>query len=404
MIQTAVLGYGNIGNGVATVLEQSKDVIRAKVGDEVHVKYILEIREVGSDDPFADRVVRDLDVIVSDPEVSIVVETMGGTKPAYEFVRKCLLAGKSVATSNKELVAKHGAELLKIASEKKVSFLFEASVGGGIPIIRPINNCITADRIDSVTGILNGTTNYMLTKMAREGSAYDAVLKEAQDLGYAERNPSADVDGFDACRKIAILTSLVFGKETFSEEIYTEGITQISDIDMKYAASLGCTIKLLAMSYLKDGKVYAMVSPRLLSASHPLAGVNDVMNGIFVHGEMTGDLMFYGAGAGKLPTASAVAADVVEAAMNPGRTMMRGWTDEKLELGDFSDTESAFFFRVKAEAASKVSELFGNSAKKIDQSIVPGETGFVTEVMKEGTFSSLAKGLDGALLQRIRMA
>lgn len=403
MIQTAVLGYGNIGNGVVTVLESNKDVIAKKVGEQVHVKHILEIRDVKPEDPFADRVVKELDIIVNDPEVSIVVETMGGTKPAYEYVKKCLLAGKSVATSNKELVAKHGAELLAIASEKKVSFLFEASVGGGIPIIRPINNCITADRIQSVTGILNGTTNYMLTRMEREGADYDAVLKAAQELGYAERNPSADVDGFDACRKIAILTSLVFGKEVNSEEIYTEGITAISDVDMKYAKALGCTIKLLAMSYLKDGRVYAMVSPRLLSGVHPLSGVNEVMNGVYVHGEMTGDLMFYGAGAGKLPTASAVAADVVEAAMNPGRTMMKGWTSEKMELGDVLDTEQAFFFRVSAEDADTVKGLFGDKAKALD-TVVSGETGFVTEVMKEREFNELTASIKDKVRSRIRMA
>ncbi|MBO4389704.1 MAG: homoserine dehydrogenase [Lachnospiraceae bacterium] len=403
MIQTAVLGYGNIGNGVVTVLESNKDVIAKKVGEQVHVKHILEIRDVKPEDPFADRVVKELDIIVNDPEVSIVVETMGGTKPAYEYVKKCLLAGKSVATSNKELVAKHGAELLAIASEKKVSFLFEASVGGGIPIIRPINNCITADRIQSVTGILNGTTNYMLTRMEREGADYDAVLKAAQELGYAERNPSADVDGFDACRKIAILTSLVFGKEVNSEEIYTEGITAISDVDMKYAKALGCTIKLLAMSYLKDGRVYAMVSPRLLSGVHPLSGVNEVMNGVYVHGEMTGDLMFYGAGAGKLPTASAVAADVVEAAMNPGRTMMKGWTSEKMELGDVLDTEQAFFFRVSAEDADTVKGLFGDKAMALD-TVVSGETGFVTEVMKEREFNELTASIKDKVRSRIRMA
>ena len=263
MISIAVLGYGTVGSGVVEVLEKNKDVINQRAGDEISVKYVLDLRDFPGD-PIQEKIVHDIDVIINDPEVQIVVEVMGGVEPAYTFVKRCLEAGKSVATSNKALVAKHGATLLSIAREREINFLFEASVGGGIPIIRALNSSLTADRIEEITGILNGTTNYMLTKMFYEGAQYDEVLKEAQDNGFAERNPEADVEGYDACRKIAILSSLISGHQVDFEDIYTEGITQITKEDMMYAKEMKMTIKLLASSKRDGDHLHAIVAPALL--------------------------------------------------------------------------------------------------------------------------------------------
>ena len=314
MINAAVMGYGTVGSGVVEVLTTNKEVISRRAGDEINVKYVLDIRDFPGD-PVQEKIIHDFEVILNDPEIQIVAEVMGGIEPAYTFVKECLNAGKSVVTSNKALVAKHGAELLSIAEKKGINFLYEASVGGGIPIIRALNSCLTADVIEEITGILNGTTNYMLSKMFYEGAGYDDVLREAQDNGYAERNPEADVEGYDACRKIAILSSMISGKRVDFEDIYTEGITKITTEDMKYAKAMGMTIKLLASS-TETGRpdLQAIVAPALLGAAHPLYSVNDVFNAVFVRGNMLGDAMFYGSGAGKLPTASAVVADVVDAA------------------------------------------------------------------------------------------
>ena len=313
MINIAVLGYGTIGSGVVEVLKTNGESIRKRAGDKINIKYVLDIREFPGD-PIMEILVHDVNIILNDPEVKIVVEVMGGIEPAYSFVKEALLKGKSVVTSNKELVAKHGAELLDIAKERELNFLFEASVGGGIPIIRPLNQSLTADEIVEITGILNGTTNYILTKMSDEGMNFDEALKDAQALGYAERDPSADVEGYDACRKIAILSSLAYGMQVDFEDIYTEGIAGITDVDIKYAKKLDARIKLFATSIREDDKnVYAMVAPMMIRANHPLYSVGDVFNGIYVRGNVIGDVMFYGSGAGKLPTASAVVADVVDA-------------------------------------------------------------------------------------------
>ena len=287
MIKTAIMGYGTIGSGVAEVLEQNKDVIAKQVGQEVELKYVLDLREF-PDSPVADRIVHDFKVIEQDEEVRIVVEAMGGLNPAYPFVKACLLAGKHVATSNKALVAAYGTELLAIAREKGVNFLFEASVGGGIPIIRPMYRCLMGERIEEITGILNGTTNFILTKMDKEGESFENALKEAQNLGYAERNPEADVEGHDTCRKIAILTAMATGREVDYEDIYTEGITRITDIDFKYAEKMGTSIKLFGTSRIKDGKVNAFVAPVMIQKNNPLYSVNDVFNGIMVKGNMLG--------------------------------------------------------------------------------------------------------------------
>ena len=402
MLKVSVLGYGTVGSGVVKVLTTNSESITKKVGEELSVKYILDLRDFPGD-PFEDKIVHDFNVIVNDPEVSIVVETMGGVKPAYDFVKACLEAGKSVCTSNKELVAKHGAELLAIAKEKNINFFFEASVGGGIPIIRPINECVTGDVIEEISGILNGTTNYILSKMATEGSDFDTVLKDAQDKGYAEKNPEADVEGYDACRKIAILTSLAYGKQVDFEDIYTEGITKITDVDIKYAKALGASIKIFGSSKNVDGKVYAKVAPVMIDATHPLYMVNDVFNGIFVKGNMVGDLMFYGSGAGSLPTASAVVGDVVAAAKNIGRNIPVIWEQEKLEIADMKDASQRFFVRVSGDKAAneeKVAKAFGN-VQVVDAGVA-GEYAFITDAVKEGDFAKKAEEL-GNVVSRIRV-
>ena len=313
MINIAVLGYGTVGSGVVEVINKNHASINKRAGQEVNIKYVLDLRDFPGD-PVEKVLVHDYNVIVNDPEVKIIVEVMGGIKPAYDFTKQALEAGKSVCTSNKELVAAHGAELLAIAKANKVNFLFEASVGGGIPIIRPLNQSLTADEITEITGILNGTTNYILSKMTDEGKSFEEVLKRAQEKGYAERNPEADVEGYDACRKIAILTSLALGKQVDYQDIYTEGITKITKTDIEYAKALHASIKLLGTSkWEDDGKIYSMVAPFMIDSDHPLGHVNGVFNGIFVNGNMLGDTMFYGKGAGKLPTASAVVADVIDA-------------------------------------------------------------------------------------------
>ena len=401
MLNVSVLGYGTVGSGVVEVLHTNKESIAKKAGQELNVKYILDLRDFPGD-PFADKVVHDFNIIVNDPEVQIVVETMGGVKPAYDFVKACLEAGKSVCTSNKELVAKHGAELLAIAKDKNVNFFFEASVGGGIPIIRPINECVTGDVIEEISGILNGTTNYILSKMSTDGSDFDSVLKDAQDKGYAERNPEADVEGYDACRKIAILTSLAYGKQVDFEDIYTEGITKITDVDIKYAKALGASIKIFGSSKNVDGKIYAKVAPVMINAEHPLFMVNDVFNGIFVKGNMVGDLMFYGSGAGKLPTASAVVGDVVAAAKSKENVPVI-WEQEKLEIADIKEASQRFFVRLSGDKAaneSKVAAAFGN-VQVVDAGVAD-EYAFITDAVKEGDFAKKAEEL-GNVVSRIRV-
>lgn len=402
MINIGILGYGTVGSGVVEVINTNQESIDKKAGNEIRVKYVLDLRDFPGD-PIQSKITHDFNVILNDPEIQIVVEVMGGVNPAYSFVKQCLEAGKSVCTSNKELVAKHGAELLKIAKEKNINFLFEASVGGGIPIIRPLNQSLTADEIEEITGILNGTTNYILSKMSKEGLAFDEVLKDAQEKGYAERNPEADVEGYDACRKIAILSSLAFGMQVDYEDIYTEGITKISDQDMLYAKKLNACIKLFGTSKKVDGKVYAMVAPMMISDSHPLAGVNDVFNGIFVRGNVLGDVMFYGSGAGKLPTASAVVADVVDAAKHLGTNIMTIWSSKKLELSDFQEAKNRFFVRFSGELASnlpKVIESLGN-VRTID-GVVDGECAFITEEITERQFAAFEKQATN-LLNKIRV-
>ena len=405
MINIAVMGYGTVGSGVVEVINTNGARINQRIGDELNIKYVLDMKDFPGD-PVQEKIVHDFETIVSDEDVKIVVEVMGGIEPAYTFVKRCLQAGKSVATSNKALVAKHGAELLSIAAEHDINFLFEASVGGGIPIIRPLNSSLTADEIEEITGILNGTTNYMLSKMFYEGADYDTVLKEAQANGYAERNPEADVEGYDACRKIAILSSLISGQQVDFEDIYCEGITKITVEDMKYAKAMGTTIKLLASSRRYAGnRLHAIVAPCMLYPEHPLYNVNDVFNAIFVHGNVLGDAMFYGSGAGKLPTASAVVSDVVEAAKNLNRNVMTMWKEEKLRLEDKSSMKRRFFIRMKGNVEEKIEDIrysFGDvEIVKVDG--LDGEFGFVTPIMMEGDYDTRAKSYEDQILHMIRI-
>lgn len=404
MIHVAVLGYGTVGSGVVEVIESNNEAVSAKAGEEMHVKYILDLRDFPGD-PYEDKVVHDFNVILNDPDISVVCEVMGGVGAAYRFTKQCLEAGKSVCTSNKELVAKHGAELLEIAKNKNCSYMFEASVGGGIPIIRPINKALTAEKLETISAILNGTTNYILTKMEKEGADYSETLKKAQELGYAERNPEADVEGHDACRKIAILSSLMVGKNVDSEKIYTEGITKITPADFAYAKAAGMTIKLLATSQASDdGSVMAMVAPALISREHPLAVVNDVFNGVFVTGNMLGDVMFYGRGAGKLPTASAVVSDVIDCARHIGRSsIVCIWDREEAKLVDISETEKVFFVRAEASAKAEVEAAFPGG-KYLTAEGRTEDFGYFTAVMKEREFEEKCAALGEKILNRIRVA
>ena len=403
-MKAAIMGYGTIGSGVYEVLDKNCKSVEKKAGEPIEVKYILDLREFPGS-PVEKLVIHDVEQIVNDPEIGIVVETMGGTKPAYEFVRRCLLAGKHVVTSNKALVAANGTELIRIAAEKNISFLFEASVGGGIPIIRPLVECLGGEEILEISGILNGTTNYILTKMNEEGWSFEEALKRAQELGYAERNPETDIEGYDTCRKIAILTAVATGKEVNYEEIPTQGITKITSMDSSYAAHMGAAIKLFGTSVNKDGKIYLEVAPVLVDAKDPLYAVTDVFNGILVVGNMLGASMFYGSGAGKLPTASAVVADVVDEAKHLNRNIMTMWKEEKLQLEDKADSKRRFFVRIKGKEEELVPQL-KESYGEIEVVKVPeleGEFGFVTPVMMEGDYETRSKLYKEQIVHMIRI-
>ena len=398
MIKVAILGYGTVGSGVFEIINENKELITANAGEEIDVKYVLDLREFPGDS-CESVLVHDYNIILNDPEVEVVIEVMGGLKPAYDFVKSALLAKKSVCTSNKELVAKYGAELIKIAQSNNRNFLFEAAVGGGIPIIRPMNMHITADKICEITGILNGTTNYILTKMDKEGADFDSTLKKAQELGYAERNPEADIEGYDAVRKIAILASLANGKTVNFEEIYTEGISKITAEDFKYAKKMGRSIKLLGKCKNEDTGIVCSVAPRLLAPDHPLYNVSGVTNGILVRGNMVGDLVFIGSGAGKLPTASAVVSDVVDSVrhLNVSTTVM--WKEEKLEVEDFSKSKKKFFVRT-TKSKEEVEAVFGNV--EYIAAGISGEIGFATEKLSEQDFDAKAEKL-GNVISIIRI-
>lgn len=391
-MKIAVMGYGTVGSGVVEVIKQNKENIAKRAGQEIEVKYVLDLRDFPGD-PVQDIIIHDYKTIINDPEIGVVVEVMGGVNPAYQFVKEALLAGKSVCTSNKNLVAAHGAELLEIARKNLVNFLFEASVGGGIPIIRPLNQSLTADEIEEITGILNGTTNYILTQMRDLGTDFNTALSEAQAKGYAEKDPTADVEGIDACRKIAILTSLAYGNQVQYEDIQTEGISKIKAEDIEYAEALGTAIKLLATSRKVDDRVYAMVAPKMIRNNHPLFAVNGVFNGILVRGNMLGDVMFYGSGAGKLPTASAVVSDVIDAVKHTGKNIMQLWSSKKLELSSNDGLVNNFFVRVK-EADREAAEKLFNIVETVKLGSYPDEFAFITAPLAEKDFLEKAEKLD----------
>ena len=383
MVSVAIMGHGVVGSGVDEIIRTHKSRLFAAMGEEIDVKYILDLREF-PDSPHADRFTKDFEDIINDVEVRVVVEAMGGLNPAYEFTKRCLKAGKSVVTSNKELVAQHGAELLQIAKDTNANYLFEASVGGGIPIIRPLSKCLAANNVDEIAGILNGTTNFILTKMITEGMSFDDALKLAQQLGYAERDPSADVDGHDACRKICILASLAYGKHVYPDSVHTEGITKITLEDVKYAAAWGGVIKLIGRCKVtEDGKMDIGVAPMFVPNSSQLANINDVFNGIMVRGDCTGDVVFYGKGAGKLPTASAVVADVIDCCLHLKRRKMIFWADTKENIiFPASESMCALYVRVNAQdteaAYNKANELFGGITKLSLEGSADGEFAFTT--------------------------
>lgn len=403
MVNIAVLGYGTVGSGVVEVINTNHDSINKKAGQEIQIKYVLDLRDFPGD-PIQEKIVHDYNTILEDDEIDIVVEVMGGVEPAYTYVKSALERGKSVATSNKELVAKHGSELIAMAKERKINFLFEASVGGGIPIIRPLNQSLTADEICEITGILNGTTNYILTKMRNENREFNEVLKEAQELGYAERNPAADIEGYDACRKIAILSSLAFGSQVDYEDIYTEGITNITAKDIVFADLFGYTIKLLGSSKRIDGQIYCMVAPTLITEDNPLYSVNGVFNGIFVKGNVLGDVMFYGSGAGKLPTASAVVSDIVDEVKHLRTNIMTTWSSGKLALADVKNSTKCFYVRMEgtlSEKKAEVEAVFG-TIQAVESKKVSGEFAFLTEEMTEKEYEERASKLEG-IKNRIRV-
>ena len=390
MAEIAVFGYGTVGSGVVEVIDRNAELMRGR-GADLHVRYVLDIRDFPGD-PISSRLVHDIDDILKDPEISVVCETMGGATFAYEYSRKALERGISVCTSNKELVEAKGAELMQIAKAHGCSYMFEASVGGGIPLIRTINDALSAERIDRIYGILNGTTNYILTKMDECGAGFDEVLKEAQELGYAEKDPTADVEGHDACRKIAILASLVSGRKVNWSDIETEGISGIDTEDFRYAKELGCSIKLIAMCDFNNGCT-AMVSPRLISADSPLNCVKGVFNGVLIHSDMLDDSMYYGRGAGKLATASAVVADAFECVRFNGKEVGRGWSEEVLKLSDPGDMKGRFFVRVdNANAAAAAAALGATDVLKHEN-----ETGLKSAEMSEKEFREKLSGLSGVI-------
>ncbi len=401
MVNVAILGFGTVGSGVAEVLTMNRELIDKRTAQQVRLKYILDVRDF-PDSPYKDCFVKDFSVIENDPEVDIVVETIGGATVALDFTTRALKAGKSVVSSNKELVATHGYELLQLAKANGVSYLFEASVGGGIPVLRPLTNCLAGNEVEQVCGILNGTTNYILTRMIRAGLSFEQALKEAQDNGYAERDPSADIEGHDACRKICILAALAFGEHIYPEQVPTQGITAITLADVDYANSCGYKIKLLGRTLrMENGKVCAYVAPHLVSGSDPLAGVEDVFNAIKITGNAVGDTMFYGRGAGKLPTASAVVGDIADIAKDVKTRKCNEWGPGSKELVQAPDSLSfRWYVRVNA-AADEVRKACGEVTLLARSGAPAREIAFLTEVMTQAQLEQKLAGLD--VLSAIRV-
>lgn len=398
MVGFAVMGHGVVGSGVVEVFYKNHDSIVSRAGTDVDLKYILDIRDFPNL-PYSDKFTKNFEDILNDPEVEVVAEVMGGLKPAYDFTKRLLLAGKSVVTSNKELVAAKGAELLKIAKEKNVNYLFEASVGGGIPIIRPINQCLAANNIDEILGILNGTTNFIMTKMIKESMSFDDALALAQQLGYAEKDPTADVEGHDACRKICILASIAFGKHVYPAQVHTEGISKITLMDVAYAADYNSVIKLIGKVAMKqNGKLYCLVAPMLVSKESQLSSVDDVFNAIMVRGNATGDVMFYGKGAGKLPTASAVMADIIDCFKHIKARKNVFWEDGDPDyVDDYDLGEVSLYIRGKAadtERAKKdIEKAFGKVKYLSCKDAPEHDIAFVTEKKVERKLKEKLKSL-----------
>lgn len=397
----AVMGYGTVGSGVVEVLKKNHDsIVKKSMQKELELKYILDLRDFPGD-PNEDKFTKDFNVILNDPEVKVVVETMGGINPAFQFVSSCLKAGKSVVTSNKELVATKGYELLCLAEENNVNFLFEASVGGGIPIIRPITQCLAANEIDEIAGILNGTTNFILTMMIEQNMSFETALKLAQDNGYAEKDPTADVEGHDACRKICILASLCFGKHVYPDSVHTEGITKITLEDVEYVGNFGGVIKLLGRAKREpDEKISAIVSPCVVMNHSQLASVSDVFNAILVRGDAIGDVVFYGKGAGKLPTASAVVADVIDCAKHVDRKKSFGWgKSEENYVIDYKNLVTSLYVRAevtdKAEALKAINSEFGEVKLLSRKNSPETELAFITDSAPEKELTKKLDNLSG---------
>ena len=410
MAKIAVLGYGVVGSGTVEVFYKNRENLEKKAGEPLDIKYILDLRDF-PDSPYADKFTKDFNVILNDPEVTVVTEVIGGINPSYDFVKSSLMAGKSVVTSNKELVAKKGAELLTIAREKNVNFFFEASVGGGIPIIKPIHACLEANEIKEIAGILNGTTNFILTKMFRDGMAFDEALKIAQELGYAERNPAADVEGVDACRKICILASLSFGRHVYPENVHTEGITKVTPEDVDYMDSYNAKIKLIGCARREDNNEISIgVFPAVIKDESQLSGVSDVFNAILVRGDATGDVVFYGKGAGKLPTASAVVSDIVSAVKHTTTSRSLDWADsEQSFIRPFEQFTCGNYIRFLAknpeDTKAAVKKVFGDVEYLTSKKKADNELAFVTGVMTEKAALEALNGLsEGAeVLGRLRV-
>ncbi|HIT79156.1 MAG TPA: homoserine dehydrogenase [Candidatus Faecivivens stercorigallinarum] len=391
MVKVAVLGHGTVGSGVVELFTQNAKSIASRAGQEIEVKRILDIREF-PELPYAEKFTKNFDDILNDPEITIVAEVMGGLSPAFEFTKSLLEHGKSVVTSNKELVATKGAELLQVAKAHNVNYFFEASVGGGIPIIRPMHQCLAANEITEVAGILNGTTNYILTKMIHEAVPFDQALSQAQKLGYAERNPAADVEGHDACRKICILASLAFGSHVYPDTVHTEGITGLTLQDVEYASNWGGVIKLIGRAKKQpDGKVIATVYPAFLAAHSQLAGIDDVFNGILIRGNATGDVVFYGRGAGKMPTASAVVADMIDISKANCTSKSLSWSDsDGHNVADYKTDPLQFYIRASLldHAQTTVSDVMGGVTFLSRPEQPEDEIAFVTGQMTEKELES----------------
>ena len=405
MIKIAVMGYGTVGSGVVEVFYKNRESIQHNAGHEMDIKYILDLREF-PDSPYVDKFTKNFEDIINDDEVKIVVEVMGGATFAYDYVKRCLLAGKSVATSNKELVAEKGAELIRIAKQNNTNFLFEASVGGGIPILRPITQCLAANDITEIYGILNGTTNYILTKMINEHAQFDDALKTAQELGYAERNPAADIEGHDACRKICILSALAFGKHVYPKQVYTEGITNVSLDDVSIAGTAGYAIKLIGKTvHLSgEGKVFTTVYPALVRSKSQIGNVDGVYNAVMVRGDAIGDVVFYGQGAGKLPTASAVVADVIDCAKHLTTRKLVCWEDGSDDyVKDYKLDKIAMYVRIASDdlgaSESSAKAAFGD----INVISREGALAFITPVMPECDFDEKIKEVSGEVKAKIRV-